>query len=134
MRIILALCFSLFAAFPAAAQDVKADIQGVISGQIEALSAGDFERAFSFASKTLHGVFRTPENFGMMVNNGYGMILNPRDVAFQGLELRDGVLFEKVLITDANGGLHTLIYEMIETPDGLRINAVQLIPNDLISA
>ena len=133
MRVLIPLFIWLFAAFPAAAQDVESRIHGVITDQIDALSSGDFDRAFSYASNTLHDIFRSPENFGTMVNNGYDMILNPRDVAFQDIEPRDGALWQKVLITDEKGALHTLIYEMIETPEGLRINSVQLVHVTLLN-
>ncbi|MEO8532080.1 MAG: DUF4864 domain-containing protein [Deltaproteobacteria bacterium] len=112
---------------------MESEIKGVITDQIDALSAGDLPRAFSYASDMLHGVFQSPENFGVMVHNGYEMILNPRDIAFQGLEPRNGALWQKVVVTDANGVPHTLLYEMIETPDGLRINSVQLVPTEQIN-
>ena len=133
MRLILALCLGLFAACPAVTQDVESRIQGVINDQIDALTTGDLDRAFSHASDMLHGIFRTPENFGMMVENGYDMVINPRGVTFQTVEPHDGALWQKVLITDEKGALHTLIYEMIETPEGLRINSVQLVPTTFLN-
>ena len=101
--------------------------EDVIAGQIEAFKADDFEKAFEFASPNIQGMFRTPENFGAMVRNGYPMVWRPGRVEF--LEAREiaGRLWQKVLITDEKGALHLLDYQMVEGEDGWRINAVQVL-------
>lgn len=38
-----------------------------------------------------------------------------------------GALWQRVFVTDAEGRGHVLDYQMVETPDGWRINAVQLL-------
>lgn len=112
---------------PAAAQEEP--IRNTILNQIEAFKADDFVRAFTFASPTIKGIFMTPENFGMMVKNGYPMVHRPADVKM--LELREvaGALWQKVMVTDQQGKTHVLDYQMVETPDGWQINAVQLLPS-----
>ena len=120
------------AALPAAAQEDP--IQSTILNQIEAFKADDFATAFTFASPNIKGIFQTPENFGMMVRNGYPMVHRPADVRM--LEQREvaGRLWQKVLITDAQGRSHVLDYQMVETPEGWQINGVQLLPSGGVGA
>jgi hypothetical protein len=119
-------------ALPVAAQD--SPIQQTILNQLEAFRADDFVTAFSFASPSIKGIFATPENFGMMVKNGYPMVAHPGAVRM--LELRNvaGALWQKVMITDQAGRTHLLDYQMIETADGWQINAVQLLPEPGVGA
>lgn len=122
MRTILAF---LFLALPAFAQE--APIQNTIQSQLRAFQADDFTTAFTFASPTIKGVFGNPENFGRMVTQGYPMVHRPAAVKM--LELREvaGNLWQRVMITDAGGRTHLLDYQMVETPEGWQINAVQLL-------
>ena len=132
MRLIAGLLTAAILALPATAQE--APIQGTIQSQIDAFRADDFAQAFSFASPTIKGLFGSPENFGMMVKNGYPMVYRPGSVTM--LELRDvnGALWQKVMITDEGGRTHVLDYQMIETADGWQINGVQLLPNPGVGA
>jgi hypothetical protein len=124
-RNILAVAFAAVLALPAWADpDV---FQGVIGEQISAFQADDFATAFTFASPGIQGMFRTPENFGLMVRQGYPMVWRPERVEY--LEARrDGSGWrQEVLITDADGRLHKLAYEMVETPAGWRIAGVRIL-------
>lgn len=113
-------------ALPAAAQE--APIQETIQSQIEALQADDFARAFTYASPTIKGMFGTPENFGAMVKEGYPMVYRPADVQMQDLRDVAGNLWQRVRITDQAGAGWVLDYQMVETPEGWQINAVQIMP------
>lgn len=113
---------------PAAAQTAdRAGIETTIRSQIDAFLADDFATAFTFAAPNIKGIFRTPENFGAMVRNGYPMVYRPASVRM--LELREeaGSLRQKVMVTDAEGRSHILEYQMLTTPDGWQINGVQLL-------
>ena len=112
---------------PAQAQDASV-IEDVIGQQLEAFNARDVPAAWGYASPYIKRIFETPENFGRMVQQGYPMVWDNTDVRF--LELREvyGNLWQRVMISDAQGGLHMLDYQMIETPQGWQINAVQLLP------
>jgi hypothetical protein len=123
-RFLLLAVLALGLAAPARADE--AAIRGVISSQIEAFLADDFATAFTYASPTIRDVFRTPENFGRMVRQGYPMVWRPEEVEFLGLERRDGRLWQDVLVRDADGALHVLEYRMIEGPQGWKIDAVRL--------
>lgn len=119
-------------ALPAQAQD--APIQSTIQSQLDAFLADDFARAFSFASPNLRTLFGSPDNFSLMVKNGYPMVW--RHGAVQMLELREvaGGLWQRVMITDDMGRTHLLDYQMVETPEGWQINAVQLLPEAGVGA
>ncbi len=120
------------AALPVQAQDNP--LQSTILNQIEAFKADDFNRAFSFASPVIKGIFGTADNFGMMVRNGYPMVHRPAEVRM--LEQRQvaGSTVQRVLITDAQGRGHVLDYQMVETPDGWQINGVTLVPSGGLGA
>lgn len=118
----------LLAAAPGArAQEGPA--QAVIAAQIEAFEADDLDRAFGYASPTIRGIFGTAENFGEMVRRGYPMVWRPADLRFLDAETRDGALWQGVMIRDGQGRVHVLEYEMIEGPDGWKINAVRIRPS-----
>lgn len=111
----------------ARAQSADADIQAVISGQIEAFRADDFETAFSYASPAIKRMFGSPSRFGEMVQNGYPMVSRPADVRFSGLETRAGRTVQSVVVTDQSGALYVLDYEMIAGEDGgWQINGVMV--------
>ena len=103
------------------------DIEATIGAQIDAFKSDDFAQAFTFASPGIQGMFQTPENFGMMVRQGYPMVWRPADVRF--LELREiaGAWWQKVMITDAQGTAYILDYQMIQTENGWKINGVQVL-------
>ncbi|MFU8883134.1 MAG: DUF4864 domain-containing protein, partial [Rhodobacterales bacterium] len=100
---------------PATAQD--RGIEDTISQQLEAFKADDVGTAFGFASPLIKNIFRTPENFGAMVQQGYPMVWRPAEVHY--LEQREiaGEIWQKVQITDGAGRIHMLDYQMIQTPE-----------------
>ncbi|WP_050929581.1 DUF4864 domain-containing protein [Aestuariivita boseongensis] len=124
----LILAWGLWSAAPAA-QAQGADIEATIGAQLEAFKADDFDQAFTYASPTIQGLFQTPENFGRMVRGGYPMVWRPADVQY--LELREtaGFLFQKVMITDADGAIHVLEYQMVELDGAWKINGVRILAN-----
>ncbi len=126
MRIAKIILVFWLAATSAFAQDSDA-IEGVIGSQLEAFNNRDVSEAWQYASPNIKRLFGNPGNFGMMVQQGYPMVWDNADVRF--LELRDiaGNLWQKVMVRDAQGGLHILDYQMIETSDGWQINGVQLL-------
>ncbi|MDE4274037.1 DUF4864 domain-containing protein [Phaeobacter gallaeciensis] len=113
-------------ALPAGAED-RDRITGVIGAQIEAFRDDDVTRAFGFASPRIRSLFGTPERFGEMVERGYPMVLRPNQVRY--LELREvaGNLWQRVLITDQDGRLHLLDYQVVGGGGDWKINAVQIL-------
>lgn len=127
-RLILTLVLALGLNGAALAQMAENPaIEDTIQGQIEAFKVDDFATAFMFASPNIRGMFRTPENFGLMVRQGYPMVWRPADVEFLGLREEAGRLWQRVQVRGAQGGLHQLDYNMIETDSGWQINGVQMV-------
>lgn len=106
----------------------EAPIRETIQSQIDAFQNDDFAQAFTFASPNIKSLFGTPENFGLMVRQGYPMVHRPADVKMLDLRTVDGRLWQRVMITDQQGRTHMLDYQMIETAEGWQINGVQLLP------
>lgn len=128
--LILGPLFAILSTLSAYAQEVVAPepaIEATISGQIDAFLEDDFDTAFTFASPMIRGLFRTPENFGLMVRQGYPMVHRPQDVTFGDLTKTAGGLWQNVIVTDATGRVHVLAYKMIETDAGWRIDGVQIL-------
>jgi len=112
----------------------QADIESTITGQFEAFKADDFEGAFQFASPNLQMMFRSAENFKRMVTAGYPMVWKHSEFRFLDLREAAGTLWQKVQVTDLKGFTYLLDYQMVETPDGWRIAAVQLLDPPSVSA
>ena len=109
------------------AQD-NAAIEGVIAGQLQAFNDRDVAAAWTYASPNIKRLFGSDGNFGAMVEQGYPMVWDNADVRFGELRELSGLLFQRVLIRDAQGVLHMLEYQMVETENGWQINGVQLLP------
>jgi len=110
------------------------EIEGVISSQIEAFKVDDFAQAFTFAAPSIQGMFRTPENFGRMVTQGYPMVWRPADVTYLDLRQEGGRYVQTVRIEDAQGTVHFLAYSMIQTENGWKISGVQVLDAPGVSA
>ncbi len=127
LRIIVFCLGLLTITGPARAQD-SAAIQSTITSQLQAFNDRDIDKAWSYASPTIQSMFRTPENFGTMVRNGYPMVWTNADPKFLDLREVDGSLWQKLLIRDTGGALWVLDYKMIQTEAGWQIDAVSIIP------
>ncbi len=101
-------------------------IRAVISAQIEAFEADDFDTAFTYASPTIQRMFGSAQNFGAMVKSGYPMVWRPNELKFLALEQRGGLLWQDVLVRDAQGALHILEYQMQQDGAGWKINGVNI--------
>lgn len=125
--LMLSLSLAVLALVPKAMAQ-EAPIRETIQSQIDAFQKDDFAQAFTFASPNIQSLFGTPENFGLMVRQGYPMVHRPADVKMLDLRTVDGRLWQRVMITDQQGRTHMLDYQMIETAEGWQINGVQLLP------
>ena len=126
--LILALTLMLLLPMPRPATAQGDAIETTILQQFEAFKANDFTTAFGFASPTIKGIFGSPENFGAMVAQGYPMVHRPGAVRMLDRVAVAGQMYQRVLVTDAEGRSHVLEYEMIETAEGWQINGVTLLP------
>lgn len=126
MRGVLFAGVSVFLlALPAAAQ--KAPVTKVIGDQISAFLREDAETAFTYASPSIRRIFGTPERFGQMVRQSYPMVWRPADVRYLDLREVPGSLWQRVMITDAQGRVHLLDYQMVKPGSDWKINAVHLL-------
>lgn len=136
MRAFLAL-FALIVSLGAAqAQEGPADphgngIQAVISAQISAFQSDDFDTAFTFASPNIRRMFGSSERFGDMVRQGYPMVYRPGSLRFLDVTQRGNALIQRVLVTDAEGRIHVLEYEMLGIEGAFVINGVRLVPGQV---
>lgn len=129
--VLLSFCL-MFLLLPAAANAQASlprnpEIEATIQRQLDAFSVDDVSGAFGFASPTIKGLFGTPERFGMMVRQGYPMVWRPGATRYLDLRQEQGRLFQRVMITDMQGRLHLLDFQMIPAGDGWQINGVQVL-------
>ncbi|WP_035250616.1 DUF4864 domain-containing protein [Actibacterium atlanticum] len=119
---------ALIMAGPTVAQEADLSApQQIITDQIAAFASQDAEAAFVFASPMIQGLFGNPTNFGEMVRNGYPMVWFAQDLQFLEVTPIPGGLRQRVMITDPQGRLHLLAYDLVRLPQGWRINGVQLL-------
>ena len=71
-------------------------------------------------------MFGNANRFGAMVKKGYPMVWRPSKVVFGALSDRGGNTVQTVLITDQDGVLHVLDYELITIGGDWQINGVNL--------
>ena len=74
----------------------------------------------------IKGIFGNPDNFGMMVQQGYPMVWRPSDVRFLDLREIGGRMVQRVQILDQGGVPYIAQYQMIETEDGWQIDGVDI--------
>lgn len=128
-RVFAAIAATVIWASVANAEELSANpnIEETINRQIEAFRADDFAEAFTFASPNIRQMFGTPDNFGVMVRRGYPMVWRPGQLDFLELRNEQGLIWQKVMVRDQEGVFFVLDYQMIETPEGWRINGVYLV-------
>lgn len=128
MRFVLTALMILLSPIQVAAQTRDVAIAEAIQSQIDAFLVDDFATAFNFASPGIRGIFRTPENFGQMVREGYPMVWRPAVVRFLGLRDEAGRVVQRIQVEGADGRSHILDFEMVRTENGWKINGVWLLP------
>jgi len=126
-RIIQTLAVLAIFAGPASAQDLTID--DVITQQLQAFRDRDVQEAWQFASPSIKDLFDTPDTFGAMVQNGYPMVWDNSDVRFLDQDDLGAFVRQEVQIQGPDGLFYILDYQMIETPEGWQIDAVQVIPS-----
>ncbi|MEN8917114.1 MAG: DUF4864 domain-containing protein [Octadecabacter sp.] len=113
---------------PASVLAQDSSIENVIRDQLQSFNERDVAGAWEHASPMIKGMFGTPENFAMMVENGYPMVWDNTDVRFLDRTEFESLTRQEVQIQGPDGLFYILDYQMIETPDGWQINGVQVIP------
>ncbi len=124
MMLLRAFFILVMMTLPVKAQDI--DIQRVISGQINAFLADDFETAFTFAAPNIVNIFKTADRFGTMVQRGYPMVHRPASFRFAKLSDKSGEWLQKVELKDEAGRLFIADYVMEQTETGWKIKGVSV--------
>lgn len=123
-----------FSAVKAQSVDDADAIRGVIEGQIEAMGADDWDKAFSYASPMIQGIFRSPHNFSEMVTKGYPMVWRPKRFETGALIQTPKGLNQTMFFEDQKGRLYIADYLMAKIDGIWRINGVQIRPAPAESA
>jgi hypothetical protein len=127
MRILVAaMLLALAIVRPVAADEPADSVQAVIERQIDAFQRNDLAEAFGYAAPGIQSTFRTPENFGRMVETGYPMVWRPARYSMLDLSETPDGLMQTVLFEDRNGRLHEAAYLMLEVDGAWRIAGVWL--------
>lgn len=128
----LSLLFSASAGAAAELPEAQAKaVRAVIEAQLEAFAADDAERAFSYASPSIHEMFGTAPQFMAMVQGRYSMLVKPESVVFLLPSSARGSVIQEVLIRDGEGRLWRAAYRLEPIADGSwRINACVVAPDD----
>ncbi|MGY6696554.1 MAG: DUF4864 domain-containing protein [Roseinatronobacter sp.] len=112
---------------PFTAQAEEDAIKRVITQQLDAFLADDFETAFTYASPGIKRLFGSVQRFEQMVRDSYPMVHRPAEVTLLDQRSQSGRTEQRVMIRDQLGRLHMLSYQMVETPEGWQINGVALL-------
>lgn len=98
--------------------DEAADVQGVISGQLEAFARDDARAAYDFAAPAIRDKFADAAGFLAMVKSAYPVVYRHRSAEF-GAEQRDGErVRQNVAFVDANNDVWAGVYLLVRQPDG----------------
>ena len=132
----LAMLSAFVPAHDARAADASAaEVQGVISSQIDAFKHEDGPKAFSFAAPELHLVFPNSDIFMQMVRQGYPAVYSARQFQFGPFDVQGTSFKQQVEITAADGTAWTALYTLSRQPDGsLKINGCQLVKRPGVGA
>ena len=91
-------------------------VRQVVQAQLDALAAGDAERAYSYAAAAIQAQFGSAANFMAMVRSGYPMVVRPDAVTFfqaQADDAADGTTVtvrQNVQLRDREGRLWLATY------------------------
>lgn len=127
-----ALVIVLTAAVPTSAQDeavtAAAAWQDVISGQIQAFRERDAPTAFDYAGAAFKVSFQNAEIFfETILQSGYEPIVESRSHSFGTYEQVGAmVVLQQVTLVGNDLQLYGAIYQLIEEPEGWRVQGVQL--------
>jgi hypothetical protein len=105
------------AAPPLPEPDARA-VRAVVQSQLDAMAAGDGERAFSYAAPDIRSQFGDAGTFMAMVQQGYPMVIRPARVAFQRPEALEDAAVQLVQLRDGDGRDWLAAYQLQRQTDG----------------
>lgn len=123
VSVALALCLT---AGPVQADDDVADLQMVISAQLDAFAQDDDVRAFSYAASSIQRGFSSAEAFGNMVREQYPAVYEAATVRFREQVPHPGFVIQRVLLVGPEGRYWEAYYRMERQDGEWRIGGVVL--------
>ena len=120
MRVLVIVFLFALGLLPAHAlpESDRAAIRTVIEGQLEAFSADDAARAYSFAAPSIRQLFPSEERFMTMVREGYKPVYRRRASTFGELKEDPDGIAQSVYLQDLDGEDWVAVYTMEKQPDG----------------
>jgi len=109
-------------------------IKKVIRQQLDALRAGDDERAFSYASPGIQGQFGDAHAFMNMVRTRYSPLLDARYTEFLEGAVIDGVIVQPLRLIAPDNTVLVALYTVERRQGAWRINGCQLAPSTVKAA
>ena len=94
-------------------------IINAIRTQLNAFKEGRFELTYTHASDSIQSHFPDQRTFRAMVENGYGVLLDPLRVRFNGIDRRFKSALYRVEIISRDGQRWLALYPMIVNGKGL---------------
>ena len=122
-----ALCGGAQAADAPVSAGDQAAIRSVITSQIDAFRRDDADGAFKLATRSIQGMFGTPDTFIDMVRRSYAAIYRPKSFDFAALTQEDGTISQYVELIGPDGAAYAARYMMEQEADGSwRISGCEL--------
>lgn len=113
------------------ANDAKAKAQHIVEQQVAALSAGDADKAFSYATPHIQQQFGSAENFLVMVEFSYGALVHGQSFKVEAVETAGDHAAVRAHVVGKDGRAFKAIYPLRRQPDGQwRIDGCYLEPTD----
>ena len=114
----------LLAAGQALAEDADvAAARATVLAQLEAFRAGDFDRAYTYASATIREQFGRAA-FERMVRLGYPQIAEPASFSVDGAERGPDGIYVLLRIRGRDGSGVEAVYELVSEDGAWRVNGV----------
>ena len=102
-------------------------VQDIIAAQLQAFMSDDFKGAFEFAAPNIQMMFQSPDNFELMVKNGYPMVHRHRSVVFGEYNELPNSSSQVVSLEALDGSVYRLRYDLVETGGEWRIMGVLIL-------
>ena len=102
----------------AAAPPDAAEIDRIITAQIDAFRHDDATAAFALASPGIQDKFGDKTRFLQAVRQAYPQVYRPRSFQFGTLATEDGAVTQTVEIVGPDGALVTAVYDLEREADG----------------
>lgn len=105
----------------------RANLQSIITQQLDALGRDDATAAESFAAPGIKLRWPDPKDFAAMVRQSYAPLINPRSTHFDETDANGVGPLQKMTIIDHDGSAWTAVYSFEQVDGQWRINGCILV-------